>query len=158
MAKPITSIKKSESTEAELQGQALAELVSVIAKNGPALQETLKIIQLLHESGVLEVIGALIQAREKVVEIGVSQLSKPTMTRGVNNVMSAVGMLGELEPEMIKKVFEGIVNGVQHSTEKVNANEKTGLFDLMKAYKDPDVNRALTIMLGFLKGMGEKLK
>jgi uncharacterized protein YjgD (DUF1641 family) len=157
MARPITVVKKHESTEAERQAQALGELVNVIAKNGEALQETLKVIHLLHESGALEVIGGLIQAREKVVEIGVSQLSKPTMTRGVNNVMSAVGMLGELEPDTIKKVFEGIVNGMQHSAEKVRANEKTGLFDIMKAYKDPDVNKALTVMLGFLKGMGEKL-
>ncbi|CEH27910.1 hypothetical protein AM501_01795 [Aneurinibacillus migulanus] len=157
MAKPTTVIRKHEPTEAEKQAQALGDLVSFVAKNGDALQETLKVIQLLHESGALEVIGALIQSREKVMEIGVSQLSKPTMTRGVNNVMSAVGMLGELEPETIKKVFEGIVNGMQHSAEEVRAGKKTGVMDIMKAYKDPDINRALTVMLGFLKGMGQKL-
>ncbi|GEN36308.1 DUF1641 domain-containing protein [Aneurinibacillus danicus] len=157
MAKPITVVKKHEPTEAEKQAMALGELVSIIAKNGEALQETLKLIQLLHESGALEIIGGLIQSREKIMEIGISQLSKPTMTRGVNNVMSAVGMLGELEPETIKKVFEGIVNGMQHSAEEVRAGKKTGMFDLMKAYKDPDINRAMTVMLGFLKGMGQKL-
>ncbi|AMA74361.1 MULTISPECIES: DUF1641 domain-containing protein [Aneurinibacillus] len=157
MAKPTTTIKKHEPTEAELQAQALEELTGLIAKNGEALQELLKVIRLLYESGALEIIGGLIQAREKVVEIGISQLSKPTMTRGINSVMSVVGMLGEMEPETIKKVVEGIVNGMRCSVEKARADEKMSLFDLIKAYKDPDVNRAITIMLSFLKGMGQKL-
>ncbi|MFT9849742.1 helical membrane plugin domain-containing protein [Aneurinibacillus sp. REN35] len=157
MAKPTTVVNRNEPTEAEKQAQSLGELIGFVAKNGEALQETLRIIQLLHESGALEVIGGLIESREKVMEIGVSQLSKPTMTRGVNNVMGAVGMLGELEPDTVKKVFEGIVNGMQHSAEEVRAGKKTGMMDLMKAYKDPDINRAMTVMLGFLKGMGQKL-
>ncbi|WCN37602.1 DUF1641 domain-containing protein [Aneurinibacillus uraniidurans] len=157
MAKPIQDVTRHEPTEAELQAQALGELLSVVAKHGDAIKDLLKIVELLHEMGAMEVIGGLIQSREKVMEIGVSQLSKPTMTRGINNVMSAVGMVGELEPEMIRKVVSGVVNGIDRSNEELQSNQKMGMFDLIKVLRDPNANRALTMAVGFLKGLGEKL-
>lgn len=157
MAKPIKDVVRHEPTEAELQAQALGELLAVVAKHGDAIKDLLKVLELLHEMGAMEVIGGLIQSREKVMEIGVSQLSKPTMTRGVNNMMSAVGMIGELEPDMIRKVVAGVVNGIDRSNEALQSNEKLGMFDLLKVLRDPNANRALTMAVGFLKGLGEKL-
>ena len=39
----------------------------------------------------------------------------------------------------------------------VSSNRKVGMMDLMKALKDPGVNRAIGIMMAFAQEMGEKL-
>ena len=157
MAKSITKIHTAPQSPEEQQAQQLAELTQAVAQHGEALQQTLKLVQELHNSGALQMFQALLQAKEQVAEIAVHQMSKPAVTRTVNHAMEAVGALGELDPAATKKVMAGLVNGVERAQQSLNRNEQLGMLDLWKAMRDPHVNKAMAAMVGFLKGMGEKL-
>lgn len=157
MAKSITQIHTAQPSPEEQQARQLAELTQSVAQHGEALQQTLKLVQELHNSGALQMLQALLQAKEQVAEIAVHQMSKPAVTRTVNHAREAVGALGELDPAVTKQVVSGVVSGMERARESLERNEQVGMLDLWKAMRDPHVNKAVTALIGFLKGMGEKL-
>jgi uncharacterized protein YjgD (DUF1641 family) len=157
MAKPIRIVRKLEPSPEERQQQAMQELAQSLTDNQEALQQSLKLVRELHESGALELVTALLQSREQVAKIAVDQLVKPSVTQTINNAMALAGAVGQLNPDVTKKVVGGVVNGMERASEVLERNEKVGLFDLLKALRDPAVNKALALGLGFLRGFGEKI-
>ncbi|BAU28476.1 uncharacterized protein YjgD (DUF1641 family) [Aneurinibacillus soli] len=158
MARPITKIAKTPFTESEKQSQAVENVIQVLAQNADGIQETIKLLQELHESGILGAFNAAIEAREQMAKILVGQMVRPPVTNMINNAMAAAGALTELNPEMTKKMMAGVAKGIQKSEERLRSNEKVGIIDLMKALRDPDINRAMGFGISLLKGIGEGLK
>ncbi|MBL5843919.1 DUF1641 domain-containing protein, partial [Bacillus sporothermodurans] len=87
----------------------------------------MKFIQVLKEKNILPVITAI-------------------LTKNDNNDSTEIG-----------KITNGIKKGVESSMESLNAGKELNTFQLMKLMKDPDINRAITFLLAFLKGMGKSL-
>ncbi|MGM7722106.1 DUF1641 domain-containing protein [Metabacillus sp. Hm71] len=158
MAKPITKIKEPVFSEEETQANRLESVIQNLAENADGIQETIKLLQELHESGVLEAVNCLIEAKEKVAKIAVGQMLRPPVTNAINNGMAAAGALTELDPEMTKKILNGMTRGIQTAEKELRANKKMGVFDLVKLMRDTDVNRALTFSFYLLQGIGSGLK
>lgn len=59
----------------------------------------------------------------------------------------------QLEP-LILKVNAGVASAV----EQKNSEEKTGYFDIIRSLKDPEINKSITLLFSFLKGMGQDTK
>ncbi|WP_038086175.1 DUF1641 domain-containing protein [Tumebacillus flagellatus] len=157
MAKPIRIVRKHEPTPEERQQQSMHELAQSLTENQAAVQQSLQLVRELHDSGALELVTALLQSREQVAKIAVSQLQKPAMTNTINNVMEVAGAIGQLNTDATKKVMSGVVNGMERAADVLEKDEKIGIFELVKALRDPAVNRALSLAIGFLKGFGEKI-
>lgn len=158
MAKPITTIRRTEKTEEELQQERLAQVLQEVSENADGLLETIQLLQELHEAGILPAIHSLVKAKEDIAKIALSQLLRPPVTNAINNAMGAMEALTEVDSQMSKKMIHSLVSGVKKAQEGLEANQTVSLFDLMKVLKDPDINRALGFGLNFLKGMGEGLK
>ncbi|MCP8969571.1 DUF1641 domain-containing protein [Ectobacillus ponti] len=158
MAKPISTIQKIELTEEQKKAQSLENLLSEVAQNKDSLLQTLELLQELHSSGILEALNSLVKVKEDVAKIAVGQLTRPPVTNMINNAMAAGGALTEMDPEMTKKLMGSVANGLQKAQEGIESGRKVGIFDLMKAMKDPDINRALGFGLDVLKGVGEGLR
>ncbi|WP_413299924.1 DUF1641 domain-containing protein [Bacillus sp. 1P10SD] len=158
MAKPIKVIEKIELTEEQKKMQSLENLLSGVAENKDSLLETLSLIQELHDSGILDAFGSLLKAKEKAAKIAVGQLTREPVTNMINNAMAAGGMLTELDPETTGKLARSLTNGLKKAELGLKENSKIGVLDLMKALKDPDINRAIGFGFNLLKGMGEGLK
>ncbi|GGE12105.1 hypothetical protein GCM10011571_11830 [Marinithermofilum abyssi] len=158
MAKPITKIEQPTLTEKEMQQRSLEKVIKDVADNAEGIQQTIQLLQELHNSGVLEAVKALFEAKEKITKIAVGQLLNPPVTRAINNVMAAAEALTELDPEMTKKLTGSVVKGLKKAEEDIENNTQVGILDLLKALRDPDINRAMGFSLRFLKGMGEGLK
>ncbi|WP_338448444.1 DUF1641 domain-containing protein [Niallia oryzisoli] len=158
MAKPIQMIKKVELSEEEKQSQSLESLLSEVAENKDSLLDTLHLLQELHNSGILEAINSLVKAKEEVAKIAVGQMTREPVTNIINNAMAAGGALTELDPEMTKKLMGSVKKGLEKAEQGLKSNSKVGILGLMKALKDPDLNRAIGFGLNLLKGVGEGLK
>ncbi len=158
MAKPITKIAEPVLTEKEKQDQTIEDVMKNLAQNADGIKETIKLLQELHDSGILGVVNGLVEAKEKVAKIAVGQMLRPPVTNMVNNAMAAAGALTELNPEMTKKMIGGVTKGLEKAEEGLRLNKKVGLLDLIKVMKDPDVNRAMGFGINLLKGLGEGLK
>ncbi|MBX9975985.1 DUF1641 domain-containing protein [Cytobacillus firmus] len=158
MAKPISKIAEPILNEKDMQDQTLEKVLRELTQNGDGIQEAMKLLQELHESGILEAVTSLVEAKEKIAKIAVGQMLRPPVTNAINNGMAAAGLLTELNPEMTKIMMEGLSKGLQKAEEGLQQNQKVGLFDLIKLAKDPDVNRAMGFGINFLKGLGEGMK
>ncbi|MDF2038428.1 DUF1641 domain-containing protein [Cytobacillus oceanisediminis] len=158
MAKPIHKVAEPILNEKDMQGQALEKVLRDLTQNADGIQEAIKLLQELHESGILEAVTSLVEAKEKIAKIAVGQMLRPPVTNAINNGMAAAGLLTELNPETTKILMEGLSKGLQKAEEGLQQNQKVGLFDLIKLTKDPDVNRAMGFGINFLKGLGEGMK
>ena len=158
MAKPIHLIKRTELTEEQKKEQSLESLLSEVAENKDSLVETLDLLQELHNSGILEVINSLVKTKEEVAKIAVGQMTREPVTNMINNAMAAGGVLTQMDPEMTKKLMGSVAKGLERAEQGLQSNSETRLLDIMKALKDPDMNRAITFGLNLLKGIGEELK
>ncbi|WHY89572.1 DUF1641 domain-containing protein [Neobacillus cucumis] len=158
MAQPITMIKKEIPTKEELESEKLANLQTQLAEKEEALNKLMDLVGELHDSGMLDSANAMLQAKEKIAEIALHQVNREPVTNFINNFMSASMAFTDFQPEQTKKLISGVAAGIEEGTEFVQSNKKVGVFDLMKALNDPDINRAVGFGIHFLKGMGKSLK
>lgn len=158
MAKAIVNIKKPVLSEEEKKTKKLDQLKTELAQNADGISDTLKLLQELHDSGILEAVQALVEAKEKVSKIALGQLTRPPVTNTINNAMAMAEAVSDIDPAMTKKLVSSLSNGLQKAEEGLQKNEKVGLLDLYKAMNDPDINRAIGFGLNLLKGLGEGLK
>ena len=158
MAMPIKSIKRIELTAEQKKEQSLESLLTEVAENKDSLVETLDLLQELHNSGILDGINSLVKTKEEVAKIAVGQMTREPVTNMINNAMAAGGVLTQMDPEMTKKLMGSVAKGLERAEQGLQSNSTTGILDIMKALKDPDMNRAITFGLNLLKGIGEELK
>jgi uncharacterized protein YjgD (DUF1641 family) len=158
MANPISAIEKQQQTPEQQKEQELNELLSVLLENSSGLQQTVKLLQELHESGILPALQALVEAKEQVATIAVQQMLRPPVVNMLNNAMAAAGALTSLNPETTTKLMGSLSEGLKKAEQGLANNEMTGVWDLLKVMKDPDINRAMTFGLNLLKGLGQGLQ
>jgi len=158
MARPIQTIQKIELTEEQKKMQSLENLLSGVAESQDSLLETLNLLQELYDSGIIDALYSLLKAKESAAKIAVDQLTRQPVTNMINNAMAAGGILTELNPETTGKLAKSLTTGLKKAEHGLKDNRKIGLLDLIKAIKDPDINRALGFGFNLLKGIGEGLK
>ncbi|MED3498212.1 DUF1641 domain-containing protein [Brevibacillus agri] len=158
MARPITKVVKPEVSEEQKQAQTVDRVLQSLTENPEGIQATIKLLQELHDSGILGALNAAVEAKEDIAKIVVGQMVRPPVTNMINNAMAAAGGLTELDPEMTKKLMAGVTKGLQRADEALQSGAKVGVFDLIKALRDPDINRAMGFGINLLKGVGEGLK
>jgi uncharacterized protein YjgD (DUF1641 family) len=158
MAQPITAIKKNVKTEEQIQQEKLAELQKALVEKDAALTKALDFIGELDKIGALEAANAMLEAKDKIASIALSQASREPVTNMINNLMGAAGVLTKMDPEVTAKLLDSVVSGLKQGETFVESEQKIGAFDLVKSLKDPDINRAIGFGLHFLKGMGQELK
>ncbi|HEY4550823.1 MAG TPA: DUF1641 domain-containing protein [Bacillus sp. (in: firmicutes)] len=158
MAMPIKTIKRIELTEEQKKEQTLDSLLTEVVQTKDSLVETLDLLQELHNSGILDAINSLVKTKEEVAKIAVGQMTREPVTNMINNAMAAGGVLTQMDPEMTKKLMGSVAKGLERAEQGLQSNSTTGMLDIMKALKDPDMNRAITFGMNLLKGIGEELK
>lgn len=158
MAQPITEIKKNLLTEEEQKQKKLEALTTLLANNDEALNKVLTIVGELNDIGVLEAADSMLQAKEKIAQIALHQVSREPVTNLINTFMGATGALTKTDPELITKLVNSAMKGMDEANDYLQTDKKVKVMDLVKLLNDPDINRALGFGIHFLKGMGKELK
>ncbi|WP_163655116.1 DUF1641 domain-containing protein [Listeria sp. PSOL-1] len=158
MAEPISKIRDTRPTEKEQDEQNLAELKEGIAKDAAGFKELLEFVKLLHDSGALETLNSTMKARDEIAKTALNEWRKEPTTNAINNLMLSSKLLTEIKPEQTEELINHLKETAKKAEEDAKSEEIIGFFGLMKALKDPDINRALRYSLSFLKGIGESLK
>lgn len=157
MATPITSIRKRERTEEEIQQAKLDDLQKLLAEQEDTLQKIMEITGELNDIGALDALQAALLAKEKITGIAVGQISREPVTNMLNNLMAAAGVLTAIDPATVRQLSNSVQRGLHEAELGNGSDQKTGALQLLKALNDPDINRALTFGMNFLKGMGKGL-
>lgn len=158
MAKEITMIQKRIVTEEEKKQQLSDELLTQLAENREAVEETMKLLAGLQQAGILDAAISLLAAKEDVSKIAIEQLNREPVKNALNNMIGAGEALTSVDPEVTKQVTSSLVTGLQFATDELKKGKKTKVMDFFKVLKDPDVNRAITFGFSFLKAFGKELE
>ncbi len=156
MAKATTKIRRIELSEEEKRTRDLEEIQGALIENKEAILETVELLGNMRETGVLSLANGLFGQSDKVASILVKTMDKPENINAIKNILLMFGTLGminvkQLEPILLK-VDAGIANMTKNADD--DDDEKIGYLDMIQTLKDPDVNKSISMIFDFLKGMG----
>jgi uncharacterized protein YjgD (DUF1641 family) len=158
MAKAITHIQRKTLSEEEKRKKDLMEVEDALIDNKEAILESLKVMRNMHDRGVLSLLSGLFGQGDKVLDILVRAADKPETSNTLKNLLLMAGTLGMINVKQLEPFLLKIDSGIARVAEAGDTQEKTSFFDLAKSLKDPEINRAVTLLLTFLKGMGQETK
>ncbi|MFB4164058.1 DUF1641 domain-containing protein [Alteribacillus sp. JSM 102045] len=156
MAKAIEKIKKVEVSEEEKREQDLKEIENALIENKDAILQTVDIIHHAEEKGLLSMLNGLISEGDQVLHVLVEAVNKPENTNAMRNLLLMLGTFGLINVKQLEPLLLKVNAGMSRVAENTDTEKKTGYLELARSLKDPEVNRALTLLLSFLKGMGQQ--
>ncbi|MFD1673194.1 DUF1641 domain-containing protein [Alicyclobacillus fodiniaquatilis] len=135
-----------------------AQIEQAVAKSAEGIVQALGLLQDLEERGVLPLTRALIEQGDDVVKIILALANNPAYAGGLKNALALVKGVAAVQPETMATLSNSVQAGLQEAAAVQTQEESSlGVYDALKALRDPDVNRAISFGLAFLKGMGKAL-
>lgn len=156
LAKAIKTITRIEKTAEDQRKEDLLEVENALIENKEAIIDTLEILQHMQDRGVLSLLKGLFGQGDKVMDILVKTVDKKETTNTLKNLLLMTGVLGMINVKQLEPFLLKIDAGIARVAENKEPAEKTSYFDLARSLKDPEVNRAVTMLISFLKGMGQE--
>lgn len=158
MARPTTAIVRAVPTPEEERDTALGTVHERTAASAEALVEGLALLQSLHERGVLEALVALVQHGDDVLGTVMETLAQGSgdngYTRGAKNAITLAQGFGALDEATVATTQRMVTGGLRAFASAEPPTKPLGVFDLLRALKDPDVSAGLSAVLALLKGIG----
>lgn len=154
MAKPTNVIARPVKTPEEERDAALEALLEGASDHTDALLSGLALLQSLHQRGVLEALAALAQKSDDALGIAMDTLAQPAYSQGAKNALILAQMLSSLEEETLVTTQRMVASGVRAFAGAQPPAKPLGVFDVLRALKDPDVSAGLAAVLALLKGIG----
>ncbi|GGF12672.1 hypothetical protein GCM10010954_09280 [Halobacillus andaensis] len=155
MAKSITNIKRLEISKEEQQERDLQEVREAVTENKEAILKGIELLSALDEVGTLDTAYAFSHSKKKALKYVVDEISKDQYAQLLENLPEIVFMLGDLDVKTVRETTNRLNEGIKEMNDTA-VDQKTTIFDLAKALKDPEINRSITMMMQFLKGMGRQ--
>jgi uncharacterized protein YjgD (DUF1641 family) len=151
MAQPIPLEIPPRNPRAELQSR----LEHAPEDHAEAVLAAYEVLQQLHNRGVLEIMRGALMASDEILEIVVSDVKTPEAIRAIRNLLFWRQILGSIEPEWFKGIFQAIPEGIAKATAK--RNEPVTLFGLLRRFTSKDSLRGLAAGMDFLQAFGRHL-
>lgn len=155
LAKAIKQIKKEIPTPEQEQAQAITDIVAALANNREAIMSTISILKQLQDIGVFNALNGLLEKRVDVGVIAIKQINQPSMHNTIKSGINVMNFLGQLNPDQLQIMLNGVSRGLEKFGENVEKNERVSLWKLGNSVRNENVRTALGTMLGLLEGMGE---
>ncbi|WP_173916672.1 DUF1641 domain-containing protein [Halobacillus sp. Marseille-Q1614] len=155
MGKAITNIKRLEVSKEEQLEKDYQEVKQALAENKDAIIKGIDLLKALEEGGTLNTLQAVSRSKKKALGYFVNEISKETYSPLLENLPQLFFLLVELDVKSIREVTSRLNEGVKQMNE-ADVHDKTSVFDMAKALKDPEINRSITMLMQFLKGMGRE--
>lgn len=143
-----------EIPEEVARDQSVLEVTKAVSENKEAIMKGIDFLSTLNDNGMLDMTHALVKQKETALDNVMRELNKPQYSATLENLSKMFLFLGELNVEELKHFTGKLNNGLEESR-AVDQSEKTSYVDIIKALKDPEINRSVTMLLQFLRGMGK---
>lgn len=153
MANATTSMIREPEDRSAL---AKEQIEQALVDNVDGVIDALALLQALEERGAVPIVRALLEQGDEVLKVLLALLGRDEVSGGLKNVIGVAQFFTAIPPESMARLFEAAEGGITEAT-NVSVNAKIGIYDALKALRDPDISRALSVALAFLKGMGKAL-
>ncbi|UOQ43268.1 DUF1641 domain-containing protein [Halobacillus salinarum] len=154
MAKPITSIKRYQVPREEQVENDVNEVKQAVADNKEAILKGIQLLSSLEEEGTLDAAYSFSKKKEQILANVVKELNREQYTPMLENIPELVFLLGEIDGKALRETMARFNRGLEEM-ESTDEDKKTSVFELAKSLKDPEINRSITMLMQFLKGMGK---
>lgn len=121
----------------------------------PAREELSRLLDNLHESGVLRILSNLLQERHQVSAVALHALEENQGKQGLDNLLILAQALSHLDSDLLHAGMVRITDGLNRGHYNTIVEEKDpGLLGIVKRLGDPDIRRGLNLMLDILAALG----
>lgn len=151
MAQPITVVREASVQQPD---QALEAIAVAVAEHRPAIEETLRLLQGLHERGLLAMLIGAIEQLDQVTEVVVTLLNRPEYVHSLQNGLALLSLLGRLDPHALTALAEAANGAAQAAAAQLEEEHTLGVIGLMRLLRQPEVNRGLQLLLGIVQELG----
>ncbi|TRM12213.1 DUF1641 domain-containing protein [Lentibacillus cibarius] len=154
MAEKLSHVKRMEVPAETIRQHNLEEVATAVSENKESILKGIDLLESLNQSETLDMLTALVKHREDALANVMRELNKPEYAAPVENVTKLFQIAVKLDVDEMRYVADRMNHAVKEATAS-EATGKTSYMDLLKALKDPEINRSITMMLQFLRGMGK---
>ena len=151
MARPIALELPPRDPAAELRSR----LENVPKEHAEALLAGYELLQALHEQGVLDILRGALNAKDKILETAVTALNTPEAIRAIRNLLFWRRILGSIEPDWFKGLFQAIPEGIAQATGQ--RDKPIGFLGLLRRIRSKNSLRAIAATVDFLEAFGRHL-
>ena len=151
MAQPIPLEIPPRNPRAELRSR----LEQAPEEHAVAVLAAYEVLQELHNRGVLEIMRGALAASDDILEKVVDNVRTPEAIRAIRNLLFWRQILGSIEPEWFKGVFQAIPEGIAQAT--AERDQPVSLFSLLRRITNKDSLRGLAAAVDFLQAFGRHL-
>jgi uncharacterized protein YjgD (DUF1641 family) len=151
MAQPIPLEIPPRNPRAELRSR----LEQAPQEHAEAVLAAYEVLQELHDRGVLEIIRGALAASDELLEKIVDNAKTPEAIRAIRNLLFWQRILGRIEPEWFKGLFQAIPEGIAQAT--AEGDQPVSFFGLLRRLTSKDSLRGLAGAVDFLQAFGRHL-
>lgn len=152
MAQPIPLEIRPRNPRAELRSR----LEHAPEEHAEAVLAAYQVLQELHNRGVLEIMRGALAASDEILETVVNNVKTPEAIRAIRNLLFWRQILGSIEPEWFKGIFQAIPEGIAEAT--AERERPIGIFGLLRRVISKDSLRGLAAAIDFLQAFGRHLQ
>jgi uncharacterized protein YjgD (DUF1641 family) len=151
MAVPIALEISPRDPAAELRSR----LEQAPAEHAEALLAAYEVLQAMHEQGVLDILRAGLSAKDELLQMAVTAANTPEAIRAIRNLLFLRSVLGGIEPEWFKGLFQAIPEGIAQAT--VERKKPVAIWQILRRACSRDSLRAMAAGVDFLEAFGRHL-
>jgi uncharacterized protein YjgD (DUF1641 family) len=151
MAKPIAFKPITVDFKADLQRR----LEKAPDEHAAALLAAYDVLEAAYDQGLLDILHGMIASKDTIITTLSRLASEPEGIAGIRNMLTAVKILTELDPEVLDRVSKVMAKATEeHKREQTPPS----LFQLARRATSEDSRRGLSFMTLILSGLGRSLK
>ena len=151
MAQPIPLEVPPRNPRAELRSR----LEDAPEQHAEAVLAAYEVLQELHDRGVLEIVRCALASSDDSLEKVVDNTKTPEAIRAIRNLLFWRQILGSIEPEWFKGIFQAIPEGIAQAT--AQREQPVSFFGLLRRLTNKDSLRGLAAAIDFLQAFGRHL-
>ncbi|RWR13140.1 DUF1641 domain-containing protein [Siminovitchia fortis] len=155
MAEPIKNIQFKPMDEEAQRRQDMMEIEDALLANKDSILDVLEVIGHLKHRGILDIAKGLLGQGDKVMDIAVNLANMPENKNSLKNLLLLLGTIGMINVTQLEPILLKLNAGIARVAEiEDKESEKTSYLGMARALRDPEINRSITMLLEFLRGMG----
>ncbi len=151
MARPIRARPTVPSGAGTTPG--VDAIASDLGASAESIRELLALVRLLEERGVLRFSSDLLRSQDRVIEVLTDRIDPATLGRSLRNLEVLLHAFERLDPATLAALAGGVPAALEEAR-RAEADRPMGLLEIATTLRDPEVNRGVRMMLGFLRGIG----
>jgi uncharacterized protein YjgD (DUF1641 family) len=124
-------------------------------QHAEALLSGYELLQVLHESGVLDILRGALGSKDKLVGLAADKANTPAMIRMVRNSTVLMGALGEMDPGALQAMTTSWSEALAETRQ--TACDPPGYWKILRHFHSADLRRGLVLVNTLLEKFGKNL-